>query len=241
MEYKNPKTGETIESDMSLAEAITILQTGTNRSRFSDSLVNQFKMGRVLSSAQIFWVMKLAAPVEEKEADKAETTYEGFARAVMFLKNCNLKRPKVTLSASGTTVRFRRYEKEPYTGGVIVDTNDGQWKPFAFITSSGTLTRTSHCTDEIFGLIEAFNADPVQAVQRFAALTGQCSFCRLPLTDERSVSVGYGNICARNYHLPWGDSEVYLARAEMQKKLEELAVAEIERLKNELMGNAASL
>ena len=34
--------------------------------------------------------------------------------------------------------------------------------------------------------------------------SGQCCFCSLPLTDERSVKVGYGKICAGHYGLPWG-------------------------------------
>jgi hypothetical protein len=30
----------------------------------------------------------------------------------------------------------------------------------------------------------------------------RCSFCGLALTDEGSVFMGYGPICARNYGLP---------------------------------------
>lgn len=33
---------------------------------------------------------------------------------------------------------------------------------------------------------------------------GQCVFCFLELTDERSVDVGYGQICAGKHNLPWG-------------------------------------
>ena len=43
---------------------------------------------------------------------------------------------------------------------------------------------------------------PVQAAQAFAALTCRCSFCNLPLTDEGSVEVGYGPICATHWGLP---------------------------------------
>lgn len=48
-------------------------------------------------------------------------------------------------------------------------------------------------------------ADPVA----FAAATGRaqcwCCFCSRPLTDDRSTTRGYGPVCARTYHLPWGD------------------------------------
>lgn len=35
----------------------------------------------------------------------------------------------------------------------------------------------------------------------------RCVFCYLPLSDDgpdRSVHVGYGPVCAKKYHLPWG-------------------------------------
>jgi len=33
---------------------------------------------------------------------------------------------------------------------------------------------------------------------------GNCVFCALPLTDERSVTAGYGETCAERRSLPWG-------------------------------------
>jgi hypothetical protein len=40
---------------------------------------------------------------------------------------------------------------------------------------------------------------------RFGKLWGSCVFCSRLLTDERSVTVGYGPICAEHNGLPWGD------------------------------------
>lgn len=40
---------------------------------------------------------------------------------------------------------------------------------------------------------------------RFGHLTGACVFCSRKLTDERSVSVGYGPVCAERVGLPWGE------------------------------------
>lgn len=50
----------------------------------------------------------------------------------------------------------------------------------------------------------AFNRDPVASAKVFARETGQCMFCGLELTDERSVTVSYGPICASRWGLPWG-------------------------------------
>jgi hypothetical protein len=35
-------------------------------------------------------------------------------------------------------------------------------------------------------------------------LTSHCCFCSLELTDQRSVDMGYGPVCAANNALPWG-------------------------------------
>jgi hypothetical protein len=37
--------------------------------------------------------------------------------------------------------------------------------------------------------------------------TSTCSFCQRLLSDERSLAMGYGPICAQNFGLPWGDAD----------------------------------
>jgi len=39
----------------------------------------------------------------------------------------------------------------------------------------------------------------------FGRLHGICCFCAKDLTDDRSIEVGYGPVCAKKHHLPWGD------------------------------------
>jgi len=40
---------------------------------------------------------------------------------------------------------------------------------------------------------------------KFGRLWGSCVFCSRMLTDERSVAVGYGPVCAEHNGLPWGE------------------------------------
>jgi hypothetical protein len=47
-------------------------------------------------------------------------------------------------------------------------------------------------------------SDIAAAAAAYGHLTGKCTFCGLPLEDERSVSRGYGPKCATNHGLPWG-------------------------------------
>lgn len=35
--------------------------------------------------------------------------------------------------------------------------------------------------------------------------SSRCCFCGHPLTDDRSINVGYGPTCATNWNLPWGE------------------------------------
>jgi hypothetical protein len=48
---------------------------------------------------------------------------------------------------------------------------------------------------------------PITAEQAaaFGHLTGQCVFCARELTDQRSIDVGYGPVCAGKNGLPWGE------------------------------------
>ena len=50
-------------------------------------------------------------------------------------------------------------------------------------------------------------ADIAAAAATYGHLTSTCSFCARPLEDARSVAAGYGETCANNHGLPWGDTE----------------------------------
>lgn len=58
------------------------------------------------------------------------------------------------------------------------------------------------------GKIRELTADMVvspEQAAKFGKLYGICCFCSRTLTDERSIGVGYGPVCAEHYGLPWGD------------------------------------
>lgn len=52
-------------------------------------------------------------------------------------------------------------------------------------------------------LSEQTKLSPEQAAA-FGHLYGECCYCARDLTDERSIEVGYGPVCAAKYGLPWG-------------------------------------
>jgi hypothetical protein len=57
---------------------------------------------------------------------------------------------------------------------------------------------------DVQDLLVEFSDDPAGVAARIGKLTGSCVYCQRGLTDPRSLTEGYGPICARNYGLPWG-------------------------------------
>ena len=58
--------------------------------------------------------------------------------------------------------------------------------------------------DAVVGLLEALVENPAEVAGSQGRMAGSCCFCGRPLTDDRSVAVGYGSTCASHYGLPWG-------------------------------------
>ena len=52
-------------------------------------------------------------------------------------------------------------------------------------------------------MLEQIEKDPIAAATLSGKLTSCCSFCSKQLTDERSVVLGYGPVCADHWGLPW--------------------------------------
>lgn len=53
--------------------------------------------------------------------------------------------------------------------------------------------------------LTALDRITAEEAARFGKVTGVCVFCSRKLTDERSITVGYGPICAEREGLPWGE------------------------------------
>jgi hypothetical protein len=55
---------------------------------------------------------------------------------------------------------------------------------------------------DVLAVLTAIGTDPAGMAKAYGALTCSCSFCGLGLTDEGSVEVGYGPVCAKKWGLP---------------------------------------
>jgi hypothetical protein len=169
------------------------------------------------TSKQEFWIEKFINPsTPASGTDEVDLTnilaMYGNARGI-------LKRPKITLmtglvkdengnyKTSSNSVKVRFTLREDY--GLIYLNGEGFGSHYGSIfLKDGTVKIKSSFNgnkQDLLDLIKEFAADPKRLVIACGKLTGHCCFCSLPLSDARSLHAGYGDTCAKNYRLPWGD------------------------------------
>jgi hypothetical protein len=118
-----------------------------------------------------------------------------------------LKHPRVRLlSAEGQVVILQRAgSKSRYLGQILI-VDDGRYPHnlyFGRIDLEGVLHAARAMTVAVRELIEQFAANPREVAFSYGQLSGRCCFCDALLSDARSLGHGYGQVCARNWGLPW--------------------------------------
>ena len=178
---------------------------------FAQSLVNQFYSKRDLSPKQWPWVDKLLDGVKERNAAKAARDAAAIDLAklqALFNQAAEgLKRPRVAFKVENVG-EFRvapagATSRNP--GHLYVKDVSGEY--LGKIDPQGRLHMAYHARDshgDVFQALTEFAEDPSAKAAAYGKETGICCFCCRELTDDRSVSVGYGPICADNWGLPWG-------------------------------------
>lgn len=195
--FRNPKTGEVIESGLTDEEVAERLSK--KNAPFAQSLyITRWRW----SESQRFWAHKLANEIQTvKPKSEFRTLYE--ALKPMFDKAAErLKYPRVTFNFPDFVIKFSVAGKGAAVPGSITVTLNGMW--MGRLTLDG-LTTSKNCGDDCIKWLEEFSKNPVKVIIDYGKSSGFCCFCNTRLTDSRSVSVGYGPICAEHYRLPWGN------------------------------------
>ncbi len=179
----------------------------------------------------LYWLHTLANKVK-KNAERQALGYSTGLRARTFLADhftwaIGMGRKNPMLRFHGKTRRYKVYMtniknlSKPSNiaikgGDVHPETHDpvGDESFIGLISTNGEFwagkddhgnERKVSETDQKF--IDALFKDPVRLAVRCAKLMNRCTFCNLPLEDERSKAVGYGATCANSWGLPWGDKK----------------------------------
>jgi len=197
---------ETMRSKVN--ELRTALTAGTVPSRsidFALSLVAQFDKKGELSEKQMYWVEKLAAGPASNEpisVPDACGIFDMFDRV-------ELKYPKITLRLEdGTGFKIGRAgDRSKYCGQLILtDGTRDKNNYFGRVTEEGQVYlsgKGSQYKDEILETLMELGANPEVIAATHGKVTGNCCFCNRPLSNDRSLEVGYGKTCAERYDLEW--------------------------------------
>ena len=176
---------------------------------FAGSLIQGFGRYGRLSDKQMPWVGTLTqratapkvAPVAYVKVD-FKPIQDMFDLAAQKLKRIRVKIQDTT----GQAVVFNRADPMSKYVGQIMVTDGGPFgnnKFFGRIDTTGEFFATRSATQTVCEAVKEFSDDPAGTAGKYGRLTGGCSFCKHGLTDSRSLAVGYGPVCARNFGLVW--------------------------------------
>jgi hypothetical protein len=183
---------------------------------FAASLLNQAKSGKKpLTDKQMYWVSKLASQAMgiPDFTRPAEVNVGEFTGVIDLFKKAGttLKYPRITLKTEGGQKLMLTLSGPTSKYPGVVNVTDGAgyggniW--FGRVEASGKFT-PGHASEKIKNDLTSILTKLASAPHRVAAdygkLTGSCCFCSTPLTDPKSLAVGYGPQCAKQWHLPWG-------------------------------------
>lgn len=185
---------------------------------FASDLVTYFdrSKGR-LSPARLYWLHKLA--MEQKAKENPPPPAFAFPGVVEFLNRAVASGRRktggcVTFRNDGGVVQVRGYRgpKEEYNGsfwvnnGVVYSSGDNVL--YGRLEKDGGFRPNKHLEfplpAHVLALLDELGNDPESFVAKYGRLSGRCCFCDTSLTDEVSVGLGYGPVCAKTYNLKWG-------------------------------------
>jgi len=122
-----------------------------------------------------------------------------------------IKYPKIRLKTeAGKKLALSRAGNRSKYAGQIMLTDGGSFGENVYygrIDEGGKVFPARAMSDDVMETIRNLSADAVKVAGAHGHDTGQCCFCTRHLSDERSVTVGYGPTCAGNFGLPWGVEE----------------------------------
>lgn len=197
---------------------------------FASSLIAQYINKGRLSVAQWEWVGRLAERANAPPPERHKVDIGTMSGIIALFDKAaeHLKSPAIVIAVIATgdpmgpyaqkTIRLNVAQAHHRVPGSINVKDGDLW--LGRILRNGILELSPKVPPEdvadVSALLRRFSADPAGVATEYGRLTGRCTFCRLPLCDERSTAVGYGKTCADNWGLPWGTAKHTFVQAPAQ-------------------------
>lgn len=141
--------------------------------------------------------------------------------------SAHLKYPKVHIaSTSEPLMMYVAGEKSAHKGTLqIIRKADKVWLGRVLLNGEIQLSRAITDTEKgaLVKLLTDFATNPAEYAKLHGIQTGACCFCGRGLEDYRSVSMGYGPICADHFGLPWGDVDKEALQANLDYIMDQAA------------------
>jgi hypothetical protein len=187
----------------------TLLPNLAPRDRdFASSLIDQYARRSSLSDKQWPWVDKLIEKAQPKPEPVAETIDLTRLLDLFNKAAANLQRPRVAFACSAGEFEVSRAGDNSRNPGHLYVKAAVSKDYLGKVDPKGKFHAAGWAADnygDVFQALDGFAADPAGAAAAYGKATGICCFCSRGLTDARSVTVGYGPICADKWGLPWGE------------------------------------
>lgn len=181
------------------------------KQEFARGLVQKYQRYRGWTDKQSLWGHKLARlangeqPAERQKVDGLGDLVALFDRAREVGK---LKYPKLTFddSAAGVPLQLSQagaYARQPGSLNCTDGRPYGRNRWYGRVERSGTFVSSDDCPAELVEFLHKLAGDTANVAAMYGRRTGCCCFCNTALTDERSIEVGYGPVCAKRWNLPY--------------------------------------
>jgi hypothetical protein len=223
--------GEALESTLTNEEAVQLCRKLNNG--FCKELVKKYDASRRphstwdLSEPQWYWLHKYALEGDNPAPPQATATpgeflsivrmFDGVREYAQFPKvRLLLPVPDGSLPDSGPGARqplaltYASGATSRYPGSISVSDGApfGRSVFYGRVDQLGSFHRMRNCPEVVVTLLRRLAGDPAGVAAQHGRLNGKCCFCDNPLTDARSIAIGYGPVCANHYGLPWGKTQI---------------------------------
>jgi hypothetical protein len=181
----------------------------------AQSILNQHFAGvRPLTDKQVAFLAVLAKRASNGGAAsvvRVKTSLGDLAplMALFDRAKARLKFPSIVMGdAAGASYRLKLAgDKARVPGSVNVTSESGSdWYGRILTTGEFEASPRVATPPALVPALAAFARDPARAAGAHAKATGRCMFCALPIgegADPRARAVGYGEVCAGNWGLPF--------------------------------------
>lgn len=199
---RNGKPDVTFTSGLTDFEALEGLKELNGN--FAESLRDSLSRWGSLFDNQLQWVHKLVVDAASPAAQAIEVlNFDRISSLFDSAVDSGLKYPKIRFSLDGCEILLQRAGQRAKFPGSLNVTDGG---PFGDNTWYGRIvdgkfqpSRSS--TDQVVEFLERFSANPEDVAAEYGKNSGCCCFCNRQLTDDVSVELGYGPVCAKRYGL----------------------------------------